>query len=327
MNHSICYFATFVCLVLLVGCGTKTIPKQAGKPARQPTQFTGSYVSDDYFRRDKGYDWMAVTVRQTGDSSYHLAIRSRIDTKKPTCTFDADAVVSDSCQLTAGFQGTNILFNFRDSLLQISPQKAEEAGTLSYFCSGGGTIAGTYRSVNELLGKEQLDPRVFQKFLTLQNISFDISTTGEGSIQRLTVQPYGLKTDNSKIVSDVEGFVTEAEMEDLNADGYPELLIYTCSAGSGSYANAIGYSVNNGKSVSMISLPSITDDPKASEGYMGHDQFRIVENSLVRRFQLYRPEDPNSHPTGNIRQIQYKMKEGEASRIFVIEKIVEYPSK
>jgi hypothetical protein len=169
--------------------------------------------------------------------------------------------------------------------------------------------------------------RVFQKLLTMQNYSFDIRTTGEGSIQQLTIQPEGLSIDNRQIVSEIVGTANEAVIADLNGDGFPEILIFTTSAGSGSYGDVIGYSVNNGKSMSRISFPNIADNPEAIKGYMGHDQFRVSENRLVRQFRTYKPGDVNATPTGNIRQIQYLLKEGESSRVFVVDKIVEFPSE
>jgi len=59
-------------------------------------------------------------------------------------------------------------------------------------------------------------------------------------------------------------------------------------------------------------------------GYMGHDEFAIVETSLVRRFPIYKTGDSNSNPTGGTRQIQYKLKDGEGSRVFEIHKITVY---
>ncbi len=165
---------------------------------------------------------------------------------------------------------------------------------------------------------------VFQKTLTLQNISFDIKTRGEGSISQLTIQPKGLEIDNRKIAMEVDGQVVDAEIEDLNSDGFPEILIYTMSAGSGSYGNVIGYSVNNGKSISQIYFPELFENKEASMGYMGHDEFAIVETCLVRRFPIYKDGDTNNKPTGGTRQIQYKLEDGEASRLFVINKISEY---
>ena len=77
-------------------------------------------------------------------------------------------------------------------------------------------------------------------------------------------------------------------------------MFYTTSAGSGSYGNVIGYSVNAGKSISEIYFPPIAENPKANKGYMGHDEFAIVETSLVQRFKIYKEGDTNSKPTGNM---------------------------
>ena len=165
---------------------------------------------------------------------------------------------------------------------------------------------------------------IFQKTLTLQNITFDIINTGEGSISELTIQPKGLEIDNQKITIELDGQVVNAEIEDLNLDGFPEVLLYTISAGSGSYGNVIGYSVNNGKSISQIYFPDLFDNKEASSGYMGHDEFAIIETTLVRRFPVYNEGDTNNNPTGGFRQIGYKLKDGEASRSFVIDKISAY---
>jgi len=164
---------------------------------------------------------------------------------------------------------------------------------------------------------------VFQKKLILQNISFDIKTSGEGSIRQLSIQSKGLD-DNQNIQLEIDGQVVNAEIEDLNSDGFPEILIYTMSAGSGSYGNVIGYSVNNGKSISEIYFPEISENKVASNGYMGHDEFAIVETNLARRFPIYKDGDSNNNPTGGTRQIQYKIKDGEASRLFVIDNISEF---
>lgn len=174
---------------------------------------------------------------------------------------------------------------------------------------------------------KQIDTRSFHKSLSLQNIDFDISTTGEGSIKQLEIQPYGLKNDTNKITLEIAGSVTNAEIEDLNSDGFPEILIYITSAGSGSYGNVIGYSVNNGKSLSQIYFPPISDNPEANKGYLGHDEFGIVDKALTQRFKTYNVGDINSNPSGNIRQIQYKLVNGEASRKFVVDTIKEFPIK
>lgn len=167
----------------------------------------------------------------------------------------------------------------------------------------------------------------FSKKLCLQGFCFDLKAYGNGSLQTLKIKPTGLKLKNSNkeiILSDIDK-VSNAEIEDLDSDGFPEILIYTKSAGSGSYGNVIGYSVNKGgKSLSQISFPDIYKDSKASKGYMGHDEFAIVETTFCRRFKEYNDTDSNAKPTGKTKQIQYKLKNGEASKKFVIDKILEF---
>jgi hypothetical protein len=134
-----------------------------------------------------------------------------------------------------------------------------------------------------------------------------------------------LSIDNRILTHQLDGKVVDVEIEDLNSDAYPELVIYTQSAGSGSYGDVIAYSVNNGKSVSQVYLPPITDHPEASKGYMGHDEFTLIETTLARRFPIFWEGDTNSNPTGGLRQIQYKLVDGEASRRFVVNKITDSP--
>jgi Periplasmic lysozyme inhibitor of I-type lysozyme len=168
------------------------------------------------------------------------------------------------------------------------------------------------------------DALEFHKIMHFQNIEFNIkSIRKEYGMSELTIIPSGLEIDNRAQTQIVEGRVINAEVEDLNSDGSPELLIYTQSDGSGSYGNVIAWSVNNRKSMSMIYFPAITDDAALCKGYMGHDEFRVVETSLVRRFPIYREGDSNANPTGGIRQITYKLVDGEAMRKFEVKEIGE----
>jgi hypothetical protein len=59
-------------------------------------------------------------------------------------------------------------------------------------------------------------------------------------------------------------------------------------------------------------------------GYLGHDEFELVENTLVRRYPVYKEGDSNADPTGGYRQFQYKLEPGEAGWIFRLDRVVEY---
>lgn len=60
---------------------------------------------------------------------------------------------------------------------------------------------------------------------------------------------------------------------------------------------------------------------------MGHDEFAIVKNMLVQQFKVYNKDDVNSKPTGNTREIHYKLKNGKATKKFVVKNKIEYPVK
>jgi hypothetical protein len=125
-------------------------------------------------------------------------------------------------------------------------------------------------------------------------------------------------------VREAEGTVVGAEIADLNLDRSPEIYVYVQSAGSGSYGSLVAFSANRKKSLSDISLPPVADDPKLSKGYMGHDEFAVVEGTLVQRFPIYREGDSNAQPSGKTRQLQYKLKPGESGWVLEVEKIIEF---
>ena len=164
----------------------------------------------------------------------------------------------------------------------------------------------------------------FNETLALQGITFQVTSANSSSLNRLSIRPSGLKVDNTLIDREIDGTVTGAEVADLNVDGSPELYVYVNSAGSGSYGSLVAYAANKLKSLSEIYLPPLTDDKEASRGYMGHDEFRVVENVLARRFPVYRNQDSNAQPTGGSRQVQYKLVPGEAGWILRPDKTIDY---
>jgi hypothetical protein len=164
----------------------------------------------------------------------------------------------------------------------------------------------------------------FEQTLELQGIQFRVRSPNDSSINSLEIVPSGLEIDNRPISREIDGQITGVEVADLNADGSPELYVYVTSAGSGSYGSLIAYSSNRRKSLSEIHLPPIADDRKAAEGYMGHDEFAVVENVLARRFPVYRAGDTNARPTGGMRQLQYKLVPGEAGWILKLDRIAEW---
>jgi hypothetical protein len=159
------------------------------------------------------------------------------------------------------------------------------------------------------------NPFEYERVLSWNSDHFKVSSTHD----ELTI-----KTADEILTETIDGVVTGAEVGDLNDDGYPEVLVFVTSVGSGSYGSVIGYSSNEGKSMSRINTTLATEDPKYMNGYMGHDTFSVVEGTLVQAFPVYQKGDFNAAPTGPTRQIQYTMVDGESARKLMVGKGVEY---
>ena len=308
-------------LVVLTAAGCSNNKSKQPETTSTVISFTGNYVDSDYKMRNEGYDWVAVKVNQLTDSVLQVSVRSRADKKKPTCTFDAKAFKTQSGNIySASVEGYNVYFVFEADSLVITGETDRDTEMLGYFCSGGASLARAYHKLAEPLDETQIDKVIFRKSLNYGVYSFFIELYDK----KLTIQPVGLTHDNTIAEHLIEGTVVGAEVGDLNIDGFPEVMVYLQSDGSGSYGSVIGYSVNNGKSMSMINMPNVADNSEINVGYMGHDEFAIVESTFNQRFPIYKPGDSNAKPTGGMRQIQYKLVNGENMRQLVVDKVVEY---
>jgi hypothetical protein len=100
---------------------------------------------------------------------------------------------------------------------------------------------------------------------------------------------------------------------DLDGNGFGEIYVITQSAGSGSYGNVYGFASNKDRSISMVYLPEVSEEQKKKggpfEGYEGHDLFEINGKQLIRSFPV----------KDKTRTITYKMKQGEAGYLLVIQ--------
>lgn len=281
--------------------------------------FSGNYVTPEYNKRAKGYDWVAVSIKNVDKDKISISIRSRADKKKPTCTFDAIAYQLDKCTYKSVVDGKGILFTFTSQSMNIAAEKVADEGFLNYFCSGGATMAGQYRKLNEPLDHKQIDKTSYSKLLTFNTYEFHLNAHPAGNHQKLTAEIYGLKNPDTKVFRNFEGKITDAEVNDLNNDGFPEILIYI-STGNDEEGKVLCYSVNKGLSISEAGFPDTNTNSKVNQGYHGHDEFTVIENNLNQRFPIFE----NGKETSKIRQVEYTLAEGEACRVFKVKHVTDF---
>jgi hypothetical protein len=161
----------------------------------------------------------------------------------------------------------------------------------------------------------------FDKKEELQGISFHVTSPNKAAGNTVRIVPAGLQADNSPIEMDITGFVTGAEVADINADRSPEIYIYVLEPGVEKRMSLLAFSANKKKSLSAIYLPALSETKGAEKGYCGSDDMAPVEGTFIRRFPLC---GKDKQPTGKTRQIQYKLKPGEAGWQLKLDKKMEY---
>jgi hypothetical protein len=129
----------------------------------------------------------------------------------------------------------------------------------------------------------------------------------------VTISPQGFDKDVREFSFEVKGRISKAEVDDINRDGFPDLVFYVFSNDSLPKGNVIAISSEKNETIAPIMFPDIFDDPKARLGYKGGDEFFLMEGNLVRRFPVFPVEGaPATASTGKlVRQINYMIVPGE----------------
>lgn len=124
----------------------------------------------------------------------------------------------------------------------------------------------------------------------------------------LSVTPVGFESGSREVSLEIKGRVLTTESDDLNNDGFPDLVIYIYNNDANSKGKVFGIYSDKNQGVRPIMFPDIMDDPKLSVGYKGNDEYSLVEGNLMRRFPVYQKVDSVTNtPTGMMRQIQYRV--------------------
>jgi len=99
------------------------------------------------------------------------------------------------------------------------------------------------------------------------------------------------------------------EFNDLNNDGFPDLVIFIEDAAGKKSIFPI-HSQDNER-IAPIYFPDILDDMEMSKGYRGKDEYKLVEGVLFRKFPVYPADTTIKEPTNKIRQLMYRVIKGE----------------
>jgi hypothetical protein len=158
----------------------------------------------------------------------------------------------------------------------------------------------------------------FSKVASYGEIRFTVTSPQTTGGNRFTISPSGLQVSNEPLTMEVQGQVVDVLAYDMDGDNSPEVAVIT-EDGPAQKRQAHVFTTFARKSCGMVHFPPGTD-PKLLAGYSGGDEFQFVENTFIRRFPL----TEGGQKTGKFRQLQFKLKPGEATKQLVLDRQVEY---
>ena len=145
----------------------------------------------------------------------------------------------------------------------------------------------------------------------------------------INIYPVGFESEARDFSFELKGVLIGTEVDDLNKDGFPELLLYVATIDSLQKSSVIAISSQENKSVAPIIFPDILDDPRLRDSYKGADKYMLLEGVLMRTYPLYE-KDANGVqiPTGKMRRLMYRVAPGEQGTLkFVVARFYDFQKK
>lgn len=168
--------------------------------------------------------------------------------------------------------------------------------------------------------------RKFDSTMKIGKVGYKVTCTNR-NLERnsINISPIGFDNSMRDFAFEVKGRVRRAEVDDLNRDNFPDLVLYIYTNDTLNKGTVVCISSESNTSVVPIVFPDIVDDPKLRDGYRGFDEFMLMEGILTRRFPLFTTDSLGAQPTGKIRQVMYRVGEGDkGTKKFLVMRTYDY---
>jgi hypothetical protein len=161
-------------------------------------------------------------------------------------------------------------------------------------------------------------PPPFDTTLALQDVTFRVESPNAMTGNTVTITATGRELGGRPEVRGAAGRVVGAEVADLDANGSPEVYVYVREATPEGKGSLVALVVNRGRSLSDATLPAVGPASDTLAGYAGRDEFAVGEGALLRRW----PREGAG--AAGWRQLQYRLKPGEAGWQLRVERMTDF---
>jgi hypothetical protein len=158
--------------------------------------------------------------------------------------------------------------------------------------------------------KKIMQPFRFHKAIEVRpGLTLDIVSWGRGSNSvggYLILRSDSTQLNYRSVAGELDGKIMDAWDMDLDSDGNPELYIHAKGEGKGSYLSMYIYEYADNGSNQQLRFPELSSS--LNEGYRGNDSVYIKDGKLLRQFPVYNKNDSTGTKTGEIRKIEYVLR-------------------
>lgn len=166
------------------------------------------------------------------------------------------------------------------------------------------------KQVVKPVAKKIMQPFRFHKAIEVRpGLTLDIVSWGRGSNSvggYLILRSDSTDLDYRSVAGELDGKIIDAWDMDLDSDGNPELYIHAKGEGKGSYLSMYIYEYADNGTNQKIKFPELSSS--LFEGYRGNDSVYIKDGKLLRQFSLFDKNDSTGTKTGEIRKIEYSLR-------------------
>jgi len=169
--------------------------------------------------------------------------------------------------------------------------------------------------------------RKFDSTMKIGKVGYKVNCSNRSADKNtINISPVGFDNSVRDFSFEIKGRIRRAEVDDVNRDNFPDLVLYVYSGDTLNKGTVICISSEANNNVMPIVFPDIVDDPKLRDGYKGNDEFLLMEGVLTRRFPLFTSDSSGvSKPTGKTRQVMYRVAPGEKSgQKFIVMRTYDY---
>jgi hypothetical protein len=177
------------------------------------------------------------------------------------------------------------------------------------------------------LVKAQQPARKFDSTMKIGKVGYKVNCSNRSADKNtINISPVGFDNSVRDFSFEIKGRIRRAEVDDVNRDNFPDLVLYVYSGDTLNKGTVICISSEGNNNVAPIVFPDIIDDPKLRDGYKGNDEFLLMEGVLTRRFPLFTTDSSGiSQPTGKTRQVMYRVGPGEKNmQKFIVLRTYDY---